>query len=443
MNNIFGTAGIRAKAGQYPLDSETLFQLGRVLAKFFIHKYGNDTNILIACDTRASAYLIKSLIKAGLLTSHIRLYDAQVLPTPAVLYLVHELKAYDGGVIITASHNPYTDNGVKIVDRTNGALSTLEELMISNALLTQNNDLIDFSMSGKEFHVRSTIDTYSQKILAQFDAQTFKDCAIVIDCANGATATIAPAIFSKLGIKVIAINTNPNGININAHCGSTYPEVLQKTILKYNAKLGFAFDGDGDRIVVVTANGSIKDGDDIIAFLATNPKYKTQTGVVGTVVSNVGLELWLNQHNKKLIRSAVGEKNLLIAMQANNYLIGGESSGHIILSDFAKHSDGIFTALKILETAVNNDNWQLETFVRMPQVTSNLAIKFKKDLTLPPLAEAINKYQNLIKPGRLIVRYSGTEDLLRILLEGEDVDQLKYVVKIIELELSLLLNEGG
>lgn len=443
MNNIFGTAGIRAQAGQFPLDTETLLKIGKTLASFFINKYGPNANLLIACDTRASSDLIKALIKSGLLTKQLNIYDAQILPTPVVNYMVHELKNYDAGIIITASHNPYTDNGIKLVDRVTGNLSLQEELDLSNAILNLNLKS-DFLANGKEFHVRSIPDIYTQKILDQFskqiNTQAFKNIKIVIDCANGATSTLAPAIFTKLGFKVIAINTNPNGTNINAKCGATHPEILQKTVLKYGANFGFAFDGDGDRIIVVANNGEIKNGDEIIAFLATNPKYQDQTGIVGTIVSNLGLELWLADQNKKLIRTNVGEKNLLDAMQKYQYLIGGEPSGHIILQDFSKSSDGIFVAISILETARYNQNWQMTTFRPTPQISHNILVKNKRDLDQSPLIEVINKYQNLINTGRLIVRYSGTENLLRILLEGHDIELLDKIKESMIQELSILLN---
>lgn len=442
MQNLFGTAGIRAKAGTYPLDQAGLLVIGQVLASFFINKYGKNSKILIACDPRSSSYLIKALIKAGLLSKQVLIYDAQVLSTPAVIYLVHELKSYDAGLIITASHNPYQDNGIKIIDRLSGNLSSQEELALSSAILQQDQLglNLDFLSAGQEFHTRSCIDTYSQKILDQFSTQNFQKAHVIIDCANGATANIAPAIFAKLGLRVIAINTNPNGTNINNQCGATSPKVLRDAVLKYQAQIGFAFDGDGDRITVVTQDGQIKDGDDLIAFLSTNPRYQDQTSLVGTLVSNLGLELWLTKLNKSLIRTDVGEKNLLLAQQTGNQLIGGEPSGHIILKDFAKHSDGIFVALRILETCLTTNNWLLKTFTRTPQVSYNLPVKIKQDLDTPTLASAINKYKELLKPGRLVVRYSGTENLLRLLVEGEDQEQLNQVITNMSQELNILLN---
>jgi len=437
--NFFGTAGIRATAGKYPLNFETLPKIGSVLANFLINKYGENPKILIACDTRVSGYIIKSLLKSGLLTKQVSVYDTQVLSTPAVIYLVHELKNYDAGIIITASHNPYKDNGIKLIDRISGNLGYEEELEISHAILNFNSEL-DLTNPGKEFHVKSTTETYIQKILDQFSTQDFKKSTVVVDCANGATSSLVTAIFSKLGIKAIIINSNPNGTNINANCGATHPAILQKTVLKYGAQLGFALDGDGDRIVAVTSNGEIKDGDELIAFLLTNPRYENQTSLVGTIVSNLGLELWLNQTNKKLIRTDVGEKNLLVAMQANECLIGGEPSGHIILKDFAKHSDGILVALRTLQTALITNNWDLKTFTRTPQVNSNVVVKIKKDLNQAPVLNAINKYQALIQPGRLIVRYSGTENLLRLLLEGPDKDYLEQILPELKKELTSLLD---
>lgn len=443
MNNLFGTAGIRALAGKYPLDNENIYKIGTSLAAFFINKYGINANVLIACDTRASSDLIKSLIKSGMLTQKINVYDAQVLSTPAAIYLVHELNKYDAGIIITASHNPYTDNGIKIVDRISGSLSNIEELEISNMVINKTVVATNFEATGKEFHVRSCIDTYTQKVLDFFSAQNFaalKNLKIVIDCANGATSSIAPAIFTKLGIKVIAINTNPNGTNINHNCGATHPQRLQKIMLQHGAQFGFAFDGDGDRVVAIDADGSIKNGDDLIGFLLTNKQYRNQPGIVGTVVSNLGLELWLQSRQQKFIRTDVGEKNLLIAMQEHNYLIGGEPSGHIILNDFAKCSDGVVVALKILETVIQTNNIKLKTFDSTPNICCNLPVTTKKNLNTPAIKETIDRYQKLIKPGRFIARYSGTENFLRLVLEGQDYNMLKLTMSNLTQELKTLLD---
>jgi phosphoglucosamine mutase len=437
-NNIFGTAGIRSQAGQYPLDQKTLIKLGRAISQLVINKYGKNARILIANDTRISSDLIKTFIKCGLLQKQIYAYDAQVLPTPAVHYLVHKMNLYDCGIIITASHNPYTDNGIKIVDRLNGNLENQEELFISNNV-DEDENIIDYTEVGQEYHVKSAQNTYIQKILDQFSSHSFENTSVIIDCANGAMATIAPIIFRKLGIKVTAINTQPNGRNINTRCGSTNPTILQKTVLKYKAQIGFAFDGDGDRILAVTATGKLKNGDDLIAFLSTHPKYIEDKQIVGTIISNYGLELWLQEQFKLIVKCNVGEKNVLTAMQKNNCNIGGESSGHIIIKNFADHSDGVFSALKILETAILTNNWELKTFTRTPQVTNNISVTIKKDLNQQPFVDIIKKYQTLAKPGRLIVRYSGTENLLRVLFEGKDIGQLKDLAQQIKLDLKPLL----
>lgn len=440
IKNIFGTAGMRASAGTYPLDKETVLKFGHALADFIIKKHGPKAKILIAGDTRSSTNLIKAQLKAGLLERSVLVYDAQVLPTPIVHYLVHQLKSYDFGIIITASHNPYTDNGIKLIERNKGYLSTEEEIEISQAVVADLHQPINYQVTGQEHHVKTAGNTYIQKILDYFSNQKFDGLSVVIDCANGAVAQIAPTIFHKLGLKVTAINTFADGSNINRNCGATYPELLQQMVQKYKANFGFAFDGDGDRVVAITANGEIKDGDAIIAFLATNPSYNACPNIGGTLISNFGLELWLKKSQKLLIRSAVGEINLLKTMQLHNCQIGSEPSGHIILRDFANHSDGLFVALKILQTAVLTNNSTMQTFIPTPQLSHQIAIKTKKDLTKAPIADTLNKYQELLKPGRLVARYSGTEDLLRIVLEGEDANYLATLSQQLCQELTPLLD---
>lgn len=437
--NIFGTAGIRSRIGQYPLNPDTLIKLGRAIAKFAIDKHGKYPRILLANDTRMSSDLMKALIKVGLLQFPVKIYDAQILPTPAAYYLVNKINSYNCGIVITASHNPHTDNGIKIVDQLSCELSEQDELFISKHMNTDCLD-IDYENIGIEYHVKTTQNTYSQAIISKFKKNTFNNIKVVIDCANGAVSTLAPTIFGKLGIDTIAINTRPNGTNINNKCGSTNPKILQQTVKKYNANIGFAFDGDGDRVVAVTQNLEVKDGDELIALLATHPTYANEAKLVSTIVSNLGLELWLKKQNKKLIKSNVGEKNVVSTMREQDCLVGGEPSGHIIIKDFAHYSDGIFVALKILETASITNNIALQTFKKFPQVTTNIPIKEKKDLTKKPFVDIIKKYQNEIIPGRLIARYSGTENILRVLIEGENKDQITNVSKLVEKDLSSLLD---
>jgi phosphoglucosamine mutase len=441
MVNIFGTAGVRAQVGTAPLNLSQLIQLGQAVGQFIVQKYGPHAKILIAGDTRISSDWIKASFKAGLLQLPVIIVNGQILSTPAIYNLVHRQKRYQAGIMITASHNPYQDNGIKIIDQEHGDLSLIEELQISeffyaSAITPEYNHLGQVLKADADH----PLSNYLDQILTQIKFQTTPKELIIWDCANGATSQIIPELSRRLNLNYLVINAQPNGQNINHNCGSTHPSSLMSAVKEHHAKLGFALDGDGDRITVVTANGQIKDGDDLIAFLSTNPDYQDEAKLIGTIVSNYGLELWLNNQSKQLIRSNVGEKHIAIELTKHQAKIGGEPSGHLILKDLASSSDGILVALKVLETASLTGNWSLQTFTRTPTLSENIAIKTKLDLTNPQLANLIKNYHDQIFPGRLVIRYSGTENYLRILLEGPDQTKLAVVLAQIKNELVPLLS---
>ena len=429
-NNLFGTDGIRRKVGDHPLSLESMIILGRAIARWAQIKYNDKPTMLIGHDTRESCDFLKAALKTGLLLHSVNIYDAQVLPTPAVFNIIHREAKFDCGIVISASHNPYQDNGIKIIDAENGKLSVDDEHAISQLFqeYKQKKQTYEYGSLGSDMSWNEAKEHYSNDVMNHFDRTLLQGHTVVLDCANGATSTVAPHIFEQLGAHVIAIHHCPTGVNINNKCGSLFPQDLQRMVLKHNADIGFAFDGDGDRITMVNKKGEIKDGDDILALLTTShPLYKKDTAIVGTVMTNKGLELFLKQQHKTLIRTEVGDKFVAQALDQKQLLLGGEQSGHIIAHDYLNIGDGIFAALRVIQAIKETDNWDLITFKKYPQVTISVPIKEKRDLNSSPLAAIIASSKKQLKAGRLLVRYSGTECLLRVMVEEETYDDAYYL----------------
>lgn len=417
-DNIFGTDGIRSQVGIYPLDNISIIKLGDAIGAWAQEKYGTcHIKALIVKDTRSSCPEIVNLLKPGLLKHNILIDDKGVLPTPVAFYLSD---LYDFSLVISASHNPAKDNGIKIIDKSK-KLKELDEKRITQL----------FYLS--EATAENPAQKYIDYVLGSFKDLDLSNTKIVLDTANGAQYNIAPEILKKLGANLVVINNNPDGDNINCECGSTHPEVLQKTVLENNADIGFAFDGDGDRIIVVDKNGTIKDGDDILALLSSNPDYKDGSFVIGTILANYGLEEYLKSQNKNLIRTPVGDKHIAKQLKELDSLLGGEPSGHIILKNMTNTGDGIIVALKILETLKYTQN-SFINYDKYDQISINLPVTYKKDLGLSPIKEIIDSYKNKIS-GRLIIRYSGTENLLRIMAESLNKLETELLIEQLILDL--------
>lgn len=419
---IFGTDGIRKTVGIFPLTQEHLPHLGHALAQFAQQQYNHQPRILIGHDTRISCAWVKATLKSGLLTCPVKLYDAQVLPTPGVCALVEKNQQFDLGIIISASHNPYQDNGIKIITRS-GKLSAADEENITNLFYeslersTQPNNSCTYQIFGTDELYESAQKDYSNLITSFFGQPFLSGKKIVLDLAHGATSVIAQAIFTQLGAEVITINAAPNGTNINSNCGAVHPEQLATRVLQEHAFAGCAFDGDGDRITMVNHYGEFLDGDELVALLSTHPAYEQQKIIVSTIMANHSLHAWLATHNKELIRTDVGDKHVGSALKLHGALLGGEPSGHVITHDFLSIGDGIFAALRSLQAALVTNNLRMKTFTPWPQVTINIPISHKKDLTTHPYADLLAHYKSKLPQGRLIVRYSGTENLLRVMVE--------------------------
>lgn len=430
MNNTikFGTDGIRGDANNFPFTKNALEILGYSIAKWSKNKYKKENpKILIGHDTRESCAEIKTNLEKGLLSHNLNIIDAQVMPTPAICKIINNDKSFDFGIIISASHNKYSDNGIKIIDAKNGKLSLHDEKIIEDFFNENLNNIknLNIKKSGTIKNWPEAENYYIKILQNLFKTNFLENKKIILDCANGATYKIAPKIFELLGAQVITINNIPNGKNINENCGSLHTETLSKKVIQNNAFAGFAFDGDGDRVICIDSNGEKIDGDQIIAILTQHSKAINFNAIVGTIMTNLGLDLYLKSKNIKLIRTQVGDKYVAQELYKNKLLLGGESSGHVIMTDYLNIGDGIFIALRVLETIISNNILNLKQFKNIPQITINLPVKVKKELTNSPFVNIIKKHEDILKNGRIIVRYSGTENLLRVMAEGEEEELTK------------------
>lgn len=421
-NNLFGTDGIRAKVGKSPFTLHSLSSLGHAIGSWIFTTYGKKARILIGQDTRASGDWIIANLSTGLLLHPLELHLAGVLPTPSICRLLQQSSAYDVGIIISASHNPYQDNGIKIINHATEKLTKNDEHSISNLYYKKKN--VTYRSYGSLHYYIDAFHHYLRDITSLFPPSFLKGIKIVIDCAHGATYQLAPVIFTALGADVITLNAKPNGKNINKNCGSLYVHDVQQAVLTHNASIGFAFDGDGDRVITINKQGAIKNGDDMLALLSQHASYTKQQTIVGTIMSNLGLDRYFHRYNKLLVRTKVGDKYITDYMKTHNLLLGGEQSGHIILHDYLPIGDGIFTALRICEIMITTTNWNLDTFDHYPQIIVNIPVTTKKDLTDPTIVAIIKDHESQLTGGRLVIRYSGTENMLRIMIE----DQNKAVI---------------
>lgn len=440
----FGTDGIRGHADQYPFTEQTLINLGIAIALWSISKYENEPTLLIGHDTRESCNKIKKALKKGLLNFPIKIVDAEILPTPAVCQIINKSKNFDFGIIISASHNPYQDNGIKIIDAKTIKLNHKDEEFIVKNFETISSSKHKFKSNSAAADQKwsDAHEQYKKHIFTFFPQNFLNGIKVVLDCANGATYKLAPEIFKAFGAQLTILSAEPNGKNINYHCGSLHPEKLQETVLSSKADIGFAFDGDGDRVIAVNRKGQIIDGDDILALLSKHPKMNSAKTIVGTIMTNLGLELHLKKEGKNLIRTQVGDKYVSANLQENKLLLGGENSGHIIIKDYMNSGDGIFVALRLLETILITKNWNIKLFEKIPQILINVPVLNKKDLTLHPYSTIIQEQEKILKEGRIIVRYSGTENLLRVMVEDQDNNMAKNVANLLAEKLKNALDQN-
>jgi len=426
MKQLFGTDGIRGLAGEFPLDKKTVQIIGASLARQFRERLGRDPRFVVGRDTRESGDWLETAFRAGAVAENAQCESAGVITTPGVAYITRAFD-FDAGIVVSASHNPYHDNGIKIFLPTGRKIDDMTERAIENDIYAD----IDVRTNGTgTSHDR--IDAFRREYLDHIEhaAGNFSAAGakIVIDCANGASCGFATAIFAELGADVVTVHNEPNGQNINANCGSTHIDDLPAKVLAENADIGVAFDGDADRALFVDEKGNIVDGDATLwimaQYLKGHGKLKNST-VVATVMSNIGLELALRSKDIKLLRTDVGDKYVLEKLIETGSEIGGEQSGHIIFPEISLVGDGMMTALFLLRAIKEKDVSLSEAvagFVRYPQTLLNVRVKEKRPFNdVPAIAAAAGEIEKELRgEGRLLLRYSGTENLARVMIEGKD-----------------------
>jgi len=438
MKKLFGTDGVRGVANQYPLTSEMALSIGRATA--YIFKNGKHRHrILIGKDTRLSGYMIEQALASGICSMGVDVLLVGPLPTPAIAFLTMSMRA-DAGIMISASHNPYQDNGIKIFSRDGFKLPDAEEERIEELVVSGKIDSLRPTASaiGKAFRVDDAGGRYIVHCKDTFPNDlTLDGIKIVLDCAHGAAYKVAPIIFRELGAEVVPTCVDPNGENINKSCGALHPEQLSKTVVRKKADLGIALDGDADRVVFVDENGETVDGDSIMAIcgleLLEHRKLKRKT-LVSTVMSNMGLELLFKKHGGRMLRTRVGDRYVVEEMRAGGYNFGGEQSGHLIFMDHSTTGDGIISALQVLSVMMRSKRKLSELsmiLTRLPQILINLTVHEKPNLDeIGPVKAAIEKAEKRLKgKGRVLVRYSGTEMLARVMVEGQSKKEIEEIAK--------------
>jgi phosphoglucosamine mutase len=436
MAELFGTDGIRGVAGQYPLDPTTIERIGRSLAIELTRRSGRAPQLIIGRDTRESGAWIEKALARGALSAGAGSRFAGVITTPGVAYLAQALNA-DAGVVISASHNSYEDNGIKVFSASGRKLDDEAEQVIEQSLNVEDFANDECAVTNGEV-VSHADESLREKYLAFLcdgvgAGLKLKGLKIAIDCANGAAYEIAPKLFSALGADLVVINANPNGRNINLDCGSLHPEKLRQTVIEQKADLGLAFDGDADRLLMVDGRGALVDGDQVLFIMADYLASKGALSgdrVVATVMSNLGLELALAERGVKLARTAVGDKYVLDELLKGGGSLGGEQSGHIIFPEISLAGDGMITAIEVLRVVAERNaslGALVSPYTRYPQVTINVRVSRKPAFdAVPPIREAINTVEKeMAGYGRLLVRYSGTENLARVMIEGQDESAIR------------------
>lgn len=435
--SYFGTDGIRGKFGELPITPDFILKLGYVTGLVLIENNNNPArkpSVVIGKDTRLSGYVIEGALQAGFNAAGVDVHMLGPLPTPAIAHLTRSFNA-DAGVVISASHNPYFDNGIKffsgdgkkLTDEMQSAINDkLSAIMdASNSANNAIMPIIDPAQLGKNNRINDAKGRYIEFCKGSFPYQYDLDhLTVVVDCANGAGYSVAPRVMRELGANVIAINNKPDGININANCGSTHPESLQKAVLEYEADVGIALDGDGDRIVMVDEAGELVDGDGILYVLATQGQTKAE-GVVGTLMSNMGLELALKDADIAFTRAKVGDRYVMQELEANGWILGGEPSGHILCLDKSRTGDAIIAGLQVL--AVMQARGKAlsdltEGFEVLPQKLVNVRLSQMQDpFEHEELVAAFDKARATLEGrGRLLIRQSGTEPMIRVMVESDD-----------------------
>ncbi|AWT49151.1 phosphoglucosamine mutase [Psychrobacter sp. YP14] len=439
--SYFGTDGIRGLFGKFPITPDFVLKLGYVTGQVLVEQNPNPKkkpSVVIGKDTRLSGYVIEAALQAGFNSAGVDVHMIGPLPTPAIAHLTRSFHA-DAGVVISASHNPYYDNGIKFFAADGRKLSDEMQNAINDKLKTVVEGHADYTQDdpaqlGKHFRINDAKGRYIEFCKGSFPYQyDLSNLTVVIDCANGAGYSVGPRVLRELGANVIAIHNKPNGININDNCGSTHPETLQKAVLEHKADVGIALDGDGDRIIMVDEKGVVVDGDGILYILATKSEAKAE-GVVGTQMSNMGLQLALEAAGIALERAKVGDRYVMQGLEAKGWILGGEPSGHILCLDKSRTGDAIIAGLQVLAVMAQTQkslSQLTEGFKLLPQCLVNVRLEQMQDpYDFPELVAAFEAASKQIEGrGRILIRKSGTEPLIRVMVEldnAEECDKLAH-----------------
>jgi len=419
----FGTDGIRGRVGQHPITPDFVMRLGWAAGKVFAQR--GKSRILIGKDTRISGYMFESALEAGLSAAGVDIGLLGPIPTPGIAYLTRTFRA-QAGIVISASHNPYYDNGIKFFSGDGTKLPDDVELEIER-YLDQPMTCVESDQLGKAVRINDAAGRYIEFCKGTANSLNLRGLKVVLDCSHGATYQIAPAVFSELGATVISMGNQPDGLNINEGCGSTSPEGMRARVLEEQADLGIAFDGDGDRVMMVDHKGDMVDGDQLLFIMAchAHEQGRLNGGVVGTQMSNLGLELALKDKGIDFVRAKVGDRYVMQKLAEHGWRFGGESSGHLLCLDANSTGDGIVSALQVLvalrDTGIGLHEWQTR-MTKMPQTMINVArrndIDVMQDATVQQAVA--DTEEKLAGRGRVLLRPSGTEPLVRVMIEGED-----------------------
>ena len=430
----FGTDGVRGKVGEYPITPDFMLKLGWAAGKVFAQA-GSHNNVVIGKDTRISGYMFESALEAGLSAAGVNTQLLGPMPTPAIAYLTRTFRAR-AGIVISASHNPYYDNGIKFFSQDGMKLPDEIEFKIEEQLDLPMTT-VESSRLGKATRIEDAAGRYIEFCKSTIpSAIDFNGYKVVVDCANGSTYHVAPPVFRELGAEVVKIGVEPNGLNINEGVGATQPEKLQQTVLAERANFGIALDGDGDRLIMVDEQGIIVDGDELVYIIARSRLHVGQLRgpVVGTLMSNLGMERALEDLGIVLKRAAVGDRYVMEMMQQFDSVLGGESSGHIICRDRTSTGDGIIAALQVMTEMKQTGKTLSELkqgMEKYPQKLLNVKIREKVNINEIPsiVAAKEDAERELGKTGRVLLRSSGTEPLIRVMVEGRDAGQVECLAQ--------------
>ena len=436
MGKLFGTDGIRGVANIFPMTPEMVLSIGKATAHVFKEKCGKEKpKFVIGKDTRLSGYMIENALASGIVSVGADVLLVGPMPTPAIAHLTKTLNA-DAGIVLSASHNPAEDNGIKIFSENGHKLSDnvedeIEKYVLSGKIKTEH---IKGDLIGKAHRVDDAKERYIEFAKASVESMSMKGLRVILDCANGAAYNTAPHILSELGAEVVVLNDRPDGLNINLDCGALHPEKMMEIVKKEKAHIGIALDGDADRVIVCDEKGRSVDGDHIIAICAINMKEKgalRKNSVVVTIMANKGFDIAMAKERIKVVKTKVGDRYVVDEMRKKGYVLGGEQSGHIIFSNYTTTGDGMISALQLLRIMKERReklSKLAECMTSLPQVLVNVDVKEKKDISKLKVNKNIKDAESKLgEKGRVLVRYSGTQNLCRIMIEGENKREIQKI----------------